>query len=146
VHGVYARTNPEKASRLEDYLVDVNQPKVSSSHPEMWLRLVPTPKLVDQMRSPWGFPGVLVKFKLEVGVAEERLLEIAEQSRQQSDADLMVANTLEGMHEWAYLGPFDGQYERVERASLASRLLDALEERYHLQVTPFLGDREGTHG
>lgn len=140
VHGVYARMQPEKPARLGDYLADVNQPKVSSAHQEIWLRLVPTPKLVDQMRSPWGFPGVLVKFKLEAGVSEDRLLEIAEQSRRHSDADVMVANTLEGMHDWAYVGPFDGRYERVERASLASRLLDAVEEQYSLQVTPFLGE------
>lgn len=127
VQGVYTRAGTSQASRWEDNLVDVNQPKVSSAHQEMWLRLVPTPKLVDQMRSPWGFQGVLVKFKLEVGVSEERLLEIAEQSRLHSGADLMAANTLEGMHEWAYLGPLDGHYERVARAGLASRLVDAVE-------------------
>jgi phosphopantothenate-cysteine ligase/phosphopantothenoylcysteine decarboxylase/phosphopantothenate--cysteine ligase len=128
VQGIYQRLDPVQPTRLEDYFADVNQPKVSSSHPEMWLRLVPTPKLVDQMRSPWNFQGVLVKFKLEVGVSEEQLLEIAERSRRHSAADLMAANTLEGMQDWAYLGPLDGQYERLERASLASRLLDAVEE------------------
>src|SRR5207248_119316 len=41
--------------------------KVKSDVPELWLRLVRTPKLVDRIRTDWGFRGVLVKFKLEVG-------------------------------------------------------------------------------
>ena len=81
-------------------LVDVHRGKVKSSHAELWLRpLVPAPKLVDQVRTPWGFGGVLVKFKLEVDVSEVELQRVAETSRLQSQADLMVANTLEGMGE-----------------------------------------------
>ena len=78
-------------------LVDKSAGKVKSDEPELWLRLVRSPKLVDQIRSPWGFSGILVKFKLEVGVADELLLEVAERSRRHSNADLMVANTLEGL-------------------------------------------------
>jgi phosphopantothenate---cysteine ligase (CTP) len=39
----------------------------------------------------------------------------------------MVANTLEGATSWAFLGPINGRYERVDRADLARRLLDAIE-------------------
>ena len=67
------------------------------------------PKLIDMVRSPWGFRGTLVKFKLEVGISDERLLEIAEKSRIHSQADFMVANTLEGASAWAYLGPLAGR-------------------------------------
>jgi hypothetical protein len=42
----------------------------------------------------------------------------------------MVANTLEGADEWAYLGPVEGGYQRVARAELPSRLLKAM-ERLH---------------
>jgi phosphopantothenate-cysteine ligase len=42
----------------------------------------------------------------------------------------MVANTLEGMDSWAYIGPFAGVYERTGRQELPSRLLDAV-ERLH---------------
>lgn len=100
--------------------------KVKSDEPELWLRLVRAPKLIDRIRDPWGFRGVLVKFKLEVGVTEERLLEIAERSRQQSGADWMVANTLDGATQWAYLGGAAG-YERIDRADLPRRLIDAIE-------------------
>jgi phosphopantothenoylcysteine synthetase/decarboxylase len=111
-------------------LVDRAAGKVKSDEPELWLRLVRTPKLVDLVRSEWGFDGVLVKFKLEVGVEDAQLLDIAERSRRQSSADLMVANTLEGASLWAYIGPLagaGGSFERVARHHLADRLLDAVE-------------------
>jgi phosphopantothenoylcysteine synthetase/decarboxylase len=111
-------------------LVDRSAAKVKSDEPELWLRLVRTPKLVDQLREPWGFRGVLVKFKLEVGVTEEQLLDVAERSRLHSRADLMVANTLEGAAAWAYLGPVQGGYQRLARRELADRLLEEV-ERLH---------------
>ncbi len=116
-------------------LADKTAGKVKSDEDELWLRLVRTPKLIDLFRSPWGFQGVLVKFKLEVGKTDDELLDIARRSREQSSADLMVANTLEGASLWAFLGPVDGQYERVSRRSLAPRLLEEVErlheERQH---------------
>ena len=116
-------------------LADRAAGKVKSDEPELWLRLVRAPKLVDLVRTEWGFRGVLVKFKLEVGVSDERLLEIAERSRRHSDADLMAANTLEGAQEYAFLGPLDGGYQRVARSELAARLIAAVErmarEREH---------------
>jgi phosphopantothenoylcysteine synthetase/decarboxylase len=108
-------------------LADVSAGKVKSDELELWLRLVRTPKLVDQVRGPWDFPGVLVKFKLEVGITEEQLREIAERSRRHSDADLMVANTLEGAGSWALVGPLGGLYQRVGRREMPEVLLDAVE-------------------
>jgi phosphopantothenoylcysteine synthetase/decarboxylase len=101
--------------------------KVKSDEPELWLRLARAPKLIDMIRGDWGFGGLLVKFKLEVGVDDERLLEIAQRSRIHSAADLMVANTLEGASAYAFIGPVNGRYERVSRRNLAPRLLDELE-------------------
>lgn len=103
--------------------------KVKSDVPELWLRLTRAPKLIDRIRSEWAFKGVLVKFKLEVGCSDEELLKIAERSRRHSEADLMVANTLEGASVYAFLGPLAGHYERVGRAELAGKLLDAIEAR-----------------
>ncbi len=77
-------------------LIDRAAGKVKSDEPELWLRLVRTPKLIDCIRRDWNFRGLLVKFKLEVGVRDEQLLAVAEHSRTHSGADLMVANTLEG--------------------------------------------------
>jgi phosphopantothenoylcysteine synthetase/decarboxylase len=105
--------------------------KVKSDAPELWLRLVRTPKLVDKIRQEWNFRGILVKFKLEVDIDEKTLLERAELSRRQSGADLMVANTLEGMGSSAYLG--SGTYDRIPRALLPERLIEAVESLYERQ-------------
>lgn len=108
-------------------LVDRSAAKIKSDEPELWLRLVRTPKLIDLVRTEWGFRGIVVKFKLEAGVSDPELLDIAERSRCQSGAELMVANTLEGASSWALLGPIEGHYQRVSRADLAPRLVDAIE-------------------
>lgn len=105
---------------------DARAGKVKSSHPELWLKLTPAPKLIDKVRAEWGHAGTLVKFKLEVGATDAELLEVAERSRAHSAADLMCANTLEGMTEFAFVGA-GADYERVTRADLAARLLDAVE-------------------
>jgi phosphopantothenate---cysteine ligase (CTP) len=117
-------------------LVDRAAGKVKSAEPELWLRLIRTPKLIDRVRTDWNFRGLLVKFKLEVGISADQLLDIAERSRCQSEADLMVANTLEGASAWAFLGPIGGVYQRVSRGELPERLLDAVEQRH----------RERAHG
>jgi phosphopantothenoylcysteine synthetase/decarboxylase len=108
-------------------LIDRAAGKVKSDEPELWVRLVRAPKLVDRIRTDWGFRGVLVKFKLEVGLTDERLLEVAERSRALSGADLMVANTLEGAPYYAFVGSGTSGYERVSRGRLAGRLLEVLE-------------------
>jgi phosphopantothenoylcysteine synthetase/decarboxylase len=108
-------------------LVDRQAGKVKSDAEELWLRLVRAPKLVDRVRHDWGFRGVLVKFKLEVDVTDEQLLAIAEASRTASQADLMVANTLEGAASYAFLGPLAGRYERISRTDLPQRLLSVVE-------------------
>lgn len=134
--GTHFRNGHWQADMGLPTLVDRAAGKVRSDEPELWLRLARAPKLIDCVRAEWGFDGVLVKFKLEVGVADDRLLAIAERSRRQSGADLMVANTLEGAAHYAFLGPLDGRYHRVARADLANHLIDAVEKKAE----------EGPHG
>jgi phosphopantothenoylcysteine synthetase/decarboxylase len=107
--------------------LDRGAKKLRSDEPDLWLRLVRTPKLIDLVRGEWGFRGVLVKFKLEVGIDDDQLLALAERSRRQSDADLMVANTLEAARDWAYFGPLAGKYTLVPRPQLAAELVTAVE-------------------
>jgi phosphopantothenate-cysteine ligase/phosphopantothenoylcysteine decarboxylase/phosphopantothenate--cysteine ligase len=111
-----------------DRFQDVAAGKVKSSHPELWIKLTPAPKLIDKVRSTWSFRGTLVKFKLEVGVSDAELLAIAEPSRIHSGADLMCANTLDGMHDWAFIGSGLRGYDKVARAELATSLINAVEE------------------
>ena len=118
VAGIFTRHN----GRIED----VSAGKVKGSHPELWLKLVPTPKLVDKVRSEWHFTGVLVKFKLEVGLSESELQVVAEKARVHSRADFSVANTLEGMQDWALVGSAAG-YAKVSRNELANHLLEVVE-------------------
>jgi phosphopantothenate---cysteine ligase (CTP) len=106
-------------------MADRGAGKVKSGEPELWFRMVQNPKLIDLIRPAWHFSGVLVKFKLEVGVGEQELLGIAERSRVHSSADLVVANTLLGL---TFIGPLCGKYERLNsRRDLVSKLLDAVE-------------------
>jgi len=125
-----ARTRQWDCNGVAPTLAEHKAGKVKSSEPELWFRMVRAPKLVDRLRTPWGFAGLLVKFKLEVGLTEAELLAVAEKSRLQSNAELMVANTLDDAKHTAYLGPIDGRYERVNRRELAERLLLTVE---HLQ-------------
>ena len=77
-----------------------------------------------------------MKFKLEVGVTEADLLAIADAARRQSRADLVVANTQEGMSSWACIGRDGGQFEKVTRAELSDRLLEAVEELTRGRLRP----------
>jgi len=110
--------------------VDVARGKVKGSHPVLWLKLIPAAKLIDRIRSDWNFTGTLVKFKLEVGIATKELLEVAEASRRHSSADLMVANTLEGMATIAFIGGQNWPYIAVTREELATVLLSQIEIMY----------------
>ncbi|MGL6097972.1 MAG: phosphopantothenoylcysteine decarboxylase [Fimbriiglobus sp.] len=127
VAGVYA---PDAGTRFDGAtlprLTDATAGKVPSSHAELWVRMTPAPKLVDRVRRDWNFLGKLVKFKLEVGRTDAELLAIAERSRVQSGADLMSANTLEGMQEWAFVGAGD-RYRRVSRDELPDAIVDGIE-------------------
>jgi phosphopantothenoylcysteine synthetase/decarboxylase len=125
-----ARTGQWETNTGPPTLIEQKAGKIKSTEPELWVRLVRAPKLIDRVRKPWSFAGVLVKFKLEVGIGEDELLRVAEASRQQSEADLMVANTLDGAAHWAYLGPWEGRYERVTRRELADRLVVTIEDLY----------------
>jgi phosphopantothenate---cysteine ligase (CTP) len=125
-----ARTSQWEGQSGAPTMTEQKAGKIKSSETELWLRLVRAPKLVDRIRQPWGFTGILVKFKLEVGIGEQELVEVAEASRHQSSADLMVANTLDGAQHWAYMGPIADRYERVPRRELPDRLVAALEDRY----------------
>jgi phosphopantothenate---cysteine ligase (CTP) len=134
VAGVYAPVagttfDPATAGWTHGKMKDVSAGKVKSHHAELWLRLTPTPKLADLVRGTWGFRGIFVKFKLEAGATDAQLREVALRSREQSDADLIVANTLEAKDATAWIGDRAGGWERVSRAELARRLMDRVEPR-----------------
>lgn len=100
--------------------------KISSSESELYLKLVPTEKIIDKIRDSWGFKGKLVKFKLQVGISDEELIEIAKKSREHSKADIIVANCLEWAKERAFIITADN-VEEVKRYDLGKRLIEIIE-------------------
>jgi phosphopantothenate-cysteine ligase/phosphopantothenoylcysteine decarboxylase/phosphopantothenate--cysteine ligase len=95
--------------------------KVGSNYDALLLMMEPTQKIIDLIREPWGFSGKLVKFKLQVGIGDNELLEIARRSRLSSGADLIVANCLEWVNRRAYIVG-EEQEEQVTRTELPAAL------------------------
>jgi phosphopantothenoylcysteine synthetase/decarboxylase len=117
------------AEGRETWVVEnVQAGKVKSTHDQIAVAGKRTEKLVDKFRDEWSYKGVLVKFKLEVGISEEELIAVAQASRAASGAEVIVANTLEmvqGNNPGAWLLG-DSLRERVSRAELAGRLRDVI--------------------
>ena len=110
---------------VEQWVVrDVQAAKIRSQHERIAVLGGRTEKLVDLFRKKWGYKGLLVKFKLEVGIATDQLIAIGRASRLASGADYLVANTLEmvsGDDAGAYLIGAAGE-EFIARADLPQRL------------------------
>jgi phosphopantothenoylcysteine synthetase/decarboxylase len=122
-----ARTGTWEGRGGPPRMTDYKGGKVSFNEPEQWLRLVRAPRLAERVRNPWGFAGLLVDFRQEAGVRDDDLVEIAEAGRARVGAELCVASTREGGGHYAYLGPVQGRYDRVDRRELPDRLVQALE-------------------
>ena len=104
----------------------VDRPKIKSTHKNIAFRGRPTEKIIDLFRNDWSFQGLLVKFKLEVDLPQADLVKLANRSRLESNADLIVANTLEMVHgenpEAWLIDDFDRR--RVARRELSGVLRD----------------------
>lgn len=122
VAGVYVEQDGDSLVKIG------NSGKVSSKYKNLYLRLTPTVKIIDLVRTPWGFSGILVKFKLEVGITDEELLKIARQSIKVSGADFIVANCLEWSTLYAYVLNGKGMRTKVSREQLPKLLYRKLTE------------------
>jgi phosphopantothenoylcysteine synthetase/decarboxylase len=113
---------------------NVQADKVKSTFSNIAVLGRPTEKLVDRFRGEWKHTSLLVKFKLEVGVAPDELIRIGQASRRASGADYLVANTLDmvtGDRAGAYVLSETG-YEFVARPHLATWLAEIT--RIHLRA------------
>lgn len=112
--------------------------KIGSGLGELTLVLKPTEKLVDilRVRAP---RSVLVKFKLEVGLTTEELLAVASRSRAHSKAELIVANSYEGMtpdaHAAHILDHRGGRVDVRTKGELCSALTTALVRELNAKAT-----------
>ncbi|KKR91270.1 MAG: hypothetical protein A2556_00510 [Candidatus Vogelbacteria bacterium RIFOXYD2_FULL_44_9] len=80
------------SAAVADYIpTKTDKGKIKSGQQDLSIQFKPTKKIVDLIKKidPKIF---LVKFKLEVGVSEKKLIDIAYNSMLQSKADLIVAN------------------------------------------------------
>jgi phosphopantothenoylcysteine synthetase/decarboxylase len=127
VYSVERRDIDNRDIRREVWTVrDVQAAKVKGNWPLIAVLGRPTEKVVDLFRTDWNYKGVLVKFKLEVGISSEQLLEVGQASRIASGADYLVANTLEmvrGRSPGAFLLS-EGRHEWIERPRLPQRMLE----------------------
>jgi hypothetical protein len=55
--------------------------KISSAHWEIAVVGEHTAKIVDLFRTEWGYGGLLVKFKLEVGLRKDELIAVGEEKQ-----------------------------------------------------------------
>ncbi len=129
-----ARTGQWEAKGGPPTLSEQKTGKISGADSEVWLRLVRGPKLIDRIRQAWGFTGILVKFQMEAGLGDNELIELVENSRTSSGADLMVTTTLEATAHMAFLGPINNRYERVPRREFPDRLILAIEAIYQERI------------
>ena len=127
VFAVLERTADSNSAGRERWVVkDIQAGKVKSTHAAIAVLGEPTEKIVDLFRGEWKYAGLLVKFKLEVGISRDELIRIGQASRRTSGADYLVANTLD-MVEGAQAGAFllgDAAEEWVPRAALAVRMAE----------------------
>lgn len=126
--GVFRVVNREvDPSGQERWVVEsVRAAKFPSDMQQMAVLGEPTEKIVDLFRTRMSYKGLLVKFKLQAGITEDELLKIAEKSRRTSDANYIVANTLEMVQGSAPAAWIVGESsrQRIARAELASCLRD----------------------
>jgi phosphopantothenoylcysteine synthetase/decarboxylase len=131
---VYAleQREPGDGPGVERWTVrDVQAGKVKSHFDAIAILGERTEKIVDLFRTEWGHRGLLVKFKLEVGIGRDELIRIGEASRVSSGADYLVANTLDmvdGPGAGAFLISASG-HAWVPRDRLAGTMVSLISAR-----------------
>lgn len=129
----------DQASYPERWIVrDVQREKVGSNYRAIAVLGQRTEKLVDLFRTRWNHRGTLIKFKLEVNRSPDELIAIGKASRAASDADYLVANTLDMVSGEAAGAFLIGREttEWVERDRLAARLRQILAGRGPMIALP----------
>lgn len=85
------------SAAVSDYTpTSVEKRKIKSGKKSLIIRLKPTIKIVDRIKK-WDPNIFLIKFKLEVGLKEKKLIAVAYKSMISSNADIIVANDLKKM-------------------------------------------------
>ncbi len=119
------------SAAVADFTPERQAGKLSSKAPEMVVRMVPTPKVIDQIRE-WVPEATLVAFKLETAVSQAELESRAHRTMKRSGADYIVANDLAGAGQDAHPASILGRDGLIlpvaSRTNLAIAILDLLEQ------------------
>ncbi len=83
---------------ISDYTPEKQEGKIPSGQRELMLRLVPIPKVIENVRKKAG-NAILVGYKAESGISTEELISRAEKRMKETGADFMAANLLEDVGE-----------------------------------------------
>lgn len=124
------------SAAVADYCpIESEEGKIKSRQENLVIRLQPTPKIVDQMKQ-WAHDIFLVKFKLEVGLSNEALIERAYESMLHSQADLMVANNFRDVKEASHQAFIIDQEKNITPAKnkeeIARKLLNVIAQKISL--------------
>jgi|AntAceMinimDraft_8_1070364.scaffolds.fasta_scaffold137486_2 phosphopantothenoylcysteine synthetase/decarboxylase len=124
------------SAAVADYRpVESEEGKIKSQQEDLVIHLQPTPKIVDQMKQ-WAHDIFLVKFKLEVGLSNEALIERAHESMLHSQADLMVANNFRDVKVASHQAFIIDQEKNIipaeNKDEIAQKLLDVINQKISL--------------
>jgi phosphopantothenoylcysteine decarboxylase/phosphopantothenate--cysteine ligase len=131
--GSRAYTGMMHAAAVSDYVpAERVEGKIDSSAPELVLRLVRAPKIVDEVKR-LDPEIVLAVFKLTSGQPRDELVRIAQELRQRSGAELVVANDQASLtpdhHPTLLLDERGVRAEADTPEALAAPLLAAIAEQ-----------------
>ncbi len=135
----WVRANPRgviiHAAAVGDYMIDPDDPQAMSKRPsgqdELLLRLVPAPKILDQIRS-WSPEVFLVSFKAAPpGSDGEILRHLATRQRDRTESDVVFANTIGALQTSIVIADKTGTVchptREVALSDLIHRIREALE-------------------
>jgi len=120
------------AAAVGDYMIDPDDPdghgKLPSGQAELHLRLVPAPKILDQVRS-WC-PGVfLVSFKAAPpGAGIDTLSDLAHTQRERTGSDLVFANTIGRTDRDIVLVDAEGPHPHADRDHALQSLVQRIQQ------------------
>ena len=122
----WIRANPNAvivhAAAVGDYAVADPSGKIASGQPELVLRLLPTPKIVDRIHG-WAPGARIVSFKAAPpGTPREELVRLAEAQRVRTHSDVVFANVLEALDTVAIVDATGAEHFQERTPALESLL------------------------
>ena len=106
-----------------------NDDKISSNLDDMFIKLVPTPKVISQIKQ-WDKDIFLVGFKLLSNVTKITLLEVAKKLMRKNSCDAVVANDLKDItatQHKAHIITNAGIIEAQTKTDIAEKLSNLIE-------------------